>query len=68
MNDRQTTGVTGGGIGIAGIVTIIFVVLKLIGLISWPWILVFSPIWIVGLFLISMVVVVLIIQHFFFRD
>ncbi len=33
-----------GGIGFFGLLTIVFIVLKLIGVISWPWIWVLSPI------------------------
>lgn len=33
-------------IGLAGILTILFVVAKLVGLIAWPWWWVLSPIWI----------------------
>lgn len=35
-----------GGYGITTILTLIFVVLKLTNNIEWPWIYVFSPIWI----------------------
>lgn len=35
-----------GGIGFAGVLTIVFIVLKLIGVISWSWLWVLSPIWI----------------------
>ena len=34
------------GLGIAEVLTLIFVVLKLIGVIDWPWIWVLSPLWI----------------------
>jgi len=34
------------GYGITSILTLIFVVLKLTGNIDWPWIYVFSPVWI----------------------
>ncbi len=33
-------------IGVASVLTIIFVVLKLLRVISWPWLWVLSPIWI----------------------
>ena len=36
------------GIGFAGLLTIAFVVLKLIGIITWSWLWVLSPIWISG--------------------
>jgi len=35
-----------GGLGICGVLTIVFVVLKLTGVISWSWWWVLSPIWI----------------------
>ena len=35
-----------GGIGFFGLLTIVFITLKLIGTIDWPWIWVLSPIWI----------------------
>ena len=36
----------GGGIGFTGLLTVVFVVLKLVGIISWSWWWVLSPIWI----------------------
>ena len=35
-----------GGIGFVGLLTICFIVLKLIGIINWSWVWVISPIWI----------------------
>ena len=35
-----------GGISLAGALTLIFVVLKLLKLINWSWVWVLSPIWI----------------------
>lgn len=35
-----------GGIGIAGLLTITFVILKSLGYLSWSWWLVFAPLWI----------------------
>lgn len=34
------------GLGICDVLTIIFVVLKLLGIINWSWLWVLSPIWI----------------------
>lgn len=45
MNDNTTTR-GGGGIGFAGILTIVFIILKLLGKINWSWIWVLSPLWI----------------------
>ena len=35
-----------GGIGFSGLLTIVFIVLKLCGVIAWKWVWVLSPIWI----------------------
>lgn len=35
-----------GGIGFAGLLTIVFIVLKLLDKIQWSWIWVLSPLWI----------------------
>lgn len=35
-----------GGIGFCGLLTILFVGLKLTGFIDWPWVWVLSPLWI----------------------
>lgn len=37
---------TSSGIGFSGLLTVLFVGLKLTGYISWPWIWVLSPLWI----------------------
>ena len=34
------------GIGICGVLTIVFVVLKLVGVINWSWLWVLCPLWI----------------------
>ena len=45
-----------GGIGFGGLLTIVFIVLKLIGVINWSWVWVLAPLWIpialISLFLI----------------
>lgn len=35
--------------GILDVVTIIFIILKILGLIQWSWLWVLSPIWIIGI-------------------
>lgn len=42
MNNRKS-----GGIGLHTVLTLIFIVLKLVGVIDWKWVWVLSPIWIV---------------------
>lgn len=52
--DKNTSS---SGLGFGSVLTIIFVVLKLVGVIDWSWWWVLSPIWIsIGLWLIVVVV------------
>ena len=47
-----------GGIGFSGLLTIVFITLKLCGVINWPWLWVLSPIWIgVGIALVVLAIV-----------
>lgn len=45
MSDKSST--SSGGIGFCGLLTIVFIVLKLLGKITWSWLWVLSPLWIV---------------------
>ena len=46
------------GMGIIGVLQIIFIVLKLIGVISWSWWLVLIPLWIdIACFVIGIIIV-----------
>lgn len=51
-----------GGIGIVGILTVVFIVLKLCGLISWSWIWVLSPIWISASLSIAILIIVTVVS------
>lgn len=46
-----------GGIGVAWLLTITFIVLKLVGVITWSWWWVFSPLWIS--FLATVVIIII---------
>ena len=48
------------GLGIVSVLTIIFVVLKLLGVIKWSWIWVLSPIWISTVIMVAVFSVILI--------
>ena len=52
-----------GGIGFYGLLTIVFIVLKLCKVISWSWLWVLSPIWIPLVLAIAFVVVAMIISR-----
>lgn len=61
----NATSSSSGGIGFVGLLTIVFITLKLLGYISWSWWWVLSPIWIsfgvvVGIFGFMFLVVFLI--------
>ena len=49
-----------GGLGIVSVLTIIFIVLKLLGVIKWSWIWVLSPIWISAVIVVAVFSVILI--------
>ena len=65
-NDRNNnTNVSAGGIGFGGVLAIVFIVLKLVGVINWSWWLVLSPIWIswvIGLVALLIVFIVILIE------
>lgn len=46
-----------GGIGFVGMLTILFIALKLLGVISWPWWLVLSPV-IVSILVIPIIFII----------
>ena len=48
---------TSGGVGISTVLTIIFVVLKLVGVINWSWVWVLSPTWISLALLLLLVII-----------
>ena len=51
-----------GGIGFTGLLTIVFVILKLLGKIDWSWWRVLSPLWISFLLVMVFFVILLIIE------
>lgn len=57
-NNVQTSA---GGIGFPGLLTILFIGLKLTGYITWSWLWVLSPLWISALVALSFIFVALII-------
>lgn len=57
MNNKENNKTT--GVGFAGLLTIAFIVLKLLGKISWSWIWVIAPIWISTLIYIIVSLIIL---------
>lgn len=58
--NHKTNQAKQGGLGIVSVLTIIFIVLKLLGVIQWSWIWVLSPIWISALTAVVMFSIILI--------
>lgn len=55
MTDTSTS--SSGGVGFAGLLTILFIALKLTGVIAWSWLWVLSPLWITAVAVIVILVV-----------
>lgn len=51
------------GIGICGVLTIVFVVLKLVGVINWSWLWVLCPLWINILLIVIVLMIIAIIDN-----
>lgn len=61
MNKDSNKNVSGGGIGFTGVLTIVFIVLKLCKVINWSWIWVLSPLWISAALTILLLIIFIII-------
>ena len=61
MSD-QSRQATRGGIGFCGLLTIVFIVLRLVGVIDWAWGWVLAPIWIpLCLYIIIIVITIVVL-------
>lgn len=58
MSDNSSS----SGIGFVGLLTIVFIVLKLIDKISWSWGWVLSPLWISIIFVLVVIIIVILIS------
>jgi hypothetical protein len=45
-NRTMSSSSSSGGVGFSGLLTVVFIALKLTGNITWPWVWVLSPLWI----------------------
>ena len=57
MNSKQTS----HGISFTGLLTIVFIILKLCGIITWSWWWVLSPLWISAILWVILVIIVLLV-------
>ena len=46
MSESKATATASGGVGFSGLLTLVFIVLKLCHVIDWSWVWVLSPLWI----------------------
>jgi len=53
----SNTSSSSGGIGFVGLLTIVFIVLKLTGFIAWSWLWVLAPVWMAAI-LISVILAI----------
>lgn len=60
MSSNRNSG--SSGIGICGVLTIVFIVLKLVGVINWSWLWALCPLWIDILLTIIVLVIIAIID------
>ena len=58
MGKGDSSSSAGGGIGFVGLLTIVFITLKLLGKIDWSWWWVLSPLWISAIIFLLIIVVV----------
>lgn len=56
MNNTSNSNNASGGVSFVGLLTIVFIVLKLVGVINWSWVWVLPPIWLS--FLLSLVIII----------
>lgn len=58
MSNSNTSSSSNGGIGFVGLLTILFIGLKLTGYIDWSWWWVWSPVWITACAVVAFVSIV----------
>lgn len=61
MKNRNTS--ASGGIGFCGLLAILFIALKLLGIIEWSWLWVLSPIWLPMAVVILIILIIAIFVH-----
>lgn len=61
MSSEKSSSSSSSGIGFFGLLTIVFITLKLLGVIDWSWWLVFIPVYVsIGLFIFWVIVAIII--------
>ena len=63
MRDKKTS----SGLGVLDVLVVIFIVLKLLGVITWSWVWVLSPIWIQLVIVAIVFIVILVKDHWLLK-
>lgn len=63
MRDKKTS----SGFGLLDVLVVIFIVLKLLGVITWSWVWVLSPIWIQLVIVAIVFIVILVKDHWLLK-
>ena len=63
MRDKKTS----SGLGLLDVLVVIFIVLKLLGVITWCWVWVLSPIWIQLVIVAIVFIVILVKDHWLLK-
>lgn len=61
---RESKSNISSGLGVPSVLTIIFIVLKCLGIINWSWWWVLSPVWISWAIVLFVVLIIFIIKRF----
>jgi hypothetical protein len=59
---KDSNNTSSGGIGFVGLLTILFIALKLTHFINWSWLWVLSPIWITTILVILLIIIFVIAE------
>ena len=62
-NNNNSSGSSVGGISFGSLLTLVFIVLKLTGVIGWSWVWVLSPLWISAIIILLLVIILHIIYR-----
>lgn len=57
MNNNNTN----SGVGFLGLLSLVFITLKLLGVIKWSWLWVLAPIWIPAAIIIPTIIIIIVI-------
>lgn len=66
-DDNRVRTTTCGSLGLGSILGIVFIVLKLVGVIDWPWVWVLAPFWISFILDIAIIAIVIIVMVYVFK-